>query len=398
MQKIRREGIKRLKRAGIKRAGILILALTTALGLPSFHAGITAHAAGAGDFTDVAADYWGYSYIDFSAGNGIINGYPSPDGTFRFLPENRVTREEAMAMLYRALAAAGKLKSTEDYSEEYTDLFLENRIADWAKQYVAYGLKYGLLTADELKDFTDENGLGVPAPREQVAFWTAKAMERTLSPACSLIYVDKDSISPEMLPYIDLLYRYGIMRGDDMKMFHPAEGIKRAEFAAVSNRVFEAANSAAYSIDKEIQSYRGTIVSVDKFNNKIMMTQSDGAVRVIHINPKTQIVIDGKVNYNGLAGIGTDSAAVVAWGAFYDETDPEIGDLQLHVITKAQAGTGLLKSIEKMDEETSILEIENEDGNAIYYVLGKDSLTERAPKKGKEVTFIADGVKILELK
>jgi len=381
----------------MKRAGILILTLTASLVLSSFPAAIASYAAGAADFTDVAPDYWGYSYIDFSARSGIINGYPSPDGTFQFLPENRVTREEAVAMLYRALAAAGKLKSTEDYSEEYDDLFQENRIADWAKPYVAYGLKYGLITAKELADFTDENGLGIPAPREQVAFWTAKAMERTLSPACSLIYVDKDSISPEMLPYIDLLYRHGIMRGDDAKMFHPAEGIKRAEFAAVSNRVFEAANSGAYSVDQEAQSYRGTIVSVDKFNNKIMMTQSDGTARVIHINPKTQIVIDGKVNYNGLAGIHTGSAAVVAWGAFYDETDPDNNDLQLHVITKAEARTGSVKSVKKMDERTSILEIENEDGEAIYYILGKDSLTETTPKKGKEITFIADGVKIVEL-
>jgi len=127
------------------------------------------------------------------------------------------------------------------------------------------------------------------------------------------------------------------------------------------------------------------------------MTQSDGTARVIHINPKTQIVIDGKVNYNGLAGIHTGSAAVVAWGAFYDETDPDNNDLQLHVITKAEARTGSVKSVKKMDERTSILEIENEDGEAIYYILGKDSLTETTPKKGKEITFIADGVKIVEL-
>ena len=45
-----------------------------------------------------------------------------------------------------------------------------------------------------------------------------------------------------------------------------------------------------------------------------------------------------------------------------------------------------------------MLEIENKDGDAIYYVLDKDSQTERTPKKGNEVTFIADGVKILEMK
>jgi len=368
------------------------------IGLLSLPGKNSAFAMSAGDFTDVAADYWGYSYIDFSASKGIINGYQSPEGAFQFLPENAVTKEESMTMLYRALSAAGKLKSTEDFSPEYAGLFAENKIAGWAKKYVAYGLKYELIEESELAGFTDGSGRGIPAPREQVAVWTAKAMERNLSPAYSLIYVDKDNISSEKLPYVDLLYRQGIMQGDDAKMFHPANGIKRAEFAAVSNRVFESAGTGAYSESKEIQSYRGVVVSADPYRCRMMMTQSDGTGRVIQINPKTQIVINGKVNYNGLAGIGAGTAAVVAWGAFYDESRPNNDDLQLHVITKTQARTGLLTDIRKMDDSTSILKIENEDGDAIYYVLDKDSRTDRTPKIGTEVAFIADGIKILEMK
>jgi hypothetical protein len=381
-------------RHGIK----LTAALAIALILPLCQPDAAARAMTAGDFTDVAASYWGYSYIDFSAENGVINGYPQPDGTYRFLPESAVTREEAAAMLYRVLAAAGKLKSGGDFSPEYAGLLAENRIADWAGQYVAYGLKYGLLTESELPGFTDENGRGVPAPREQIAAWTARAMERPLSPAYSLIYTDKESISGEMLPYVDLLYRHGIMQGDAAKQFHPADGIKRAEFAAVSKRVFDAAKAEGYAADKEIQSYQGVIVSVDGFGNRIMMTQSDGTPRVIRINSKTRIVIDGRVNYNGLAGIGTGSATAVAWGAFYDETNPDDNALQLHVITAAQARTGLIKSIRKIDRETSILEIENTDGDAIFHILGSDGRTERVPQEGEPITFIADGVKILEMK
>ncbi|MDD3168080.1 MAG: S-layer homology domain-containing protein [Eubacteriales bacterium] len=381
-----------------KRLASIMITLMIGLSLSSFSEGQTAFAMTAGDFTDVNADYWGYQYIDFSAGKGIINGYQSPDGSYQFLPEHAVSKEESMTMLYRALSAADELKSTEDFSGEYTDLFAENKIAEWAKIYVAYGLKYELLTEDELLDFTDENGLGIPAPREQVALWTAKAMARKLSPAYSLIYSDKDSISAETLPYIDLLYRHGIMHGDDTKMFHPASSIKRAEFAAISNRVFESANAGLYSVEKEIQSYRGTVVSVDSYQHKLMMTQSDGTGRVIQINPKTQIVINGKVNYNGLAGISTGSTAVVAWGAFYDESNPKNSALQLHVVTKTQTGTGLLTGIEEMDSSTSLLEIENEDKDIICYILDKNSRTEGTPKKGTEVTFITDGIKILEMK
>lgn len=381
-----------------KQKGSILLALLMGIGLFSFQEGDVSYAMSASDFTDVSVGYWGYSYIDFSAGNGIINGYPAPNGTYQFLPENSVSREESMTMLYRALSAAGKLKSTEDFSADYADLFTESKIADWSRIFVAYGLKYELITPDELVDFTDENGRGIPAPREQVALWTAKAMGRTLSPAYSLTYVDKDSISSEKLPYIDLLYRQGIMQGDDTKMFHPASNIKRAEFAAISNRVFESEKTGTYSEDKEIQSYRGTIVSVDSYQNKIMMTQSDGTGRVIQINPKTQIVINGKVNYNGLTGIGTGSAAVVAWGAFYDESSADDDVLQLHIITKTQTRTGLLTGVEQLDSSTSVLEIENEDGDPIYYVLDQNSSTDRTPQKGKAVTFIADGIKILEMK
>ena len=190
------------------------------------------------------------------------------------------------------------------------------------------------------------------------------------------------------------------MQGDDTKMFHPASGIKRSEFAAICNRVYDSVYVGTYTENKETQSYRGTIVSADTYHNKIMMTQSDGTARVIQINPKTQIVINGKVNYNGLGSIATGSTGVVAWGAFYNSEQSDSGEkiLQLHVDTKIQARAGLLSGIEILNNETSILKIENEDGDIIYYVLNKDSQTDETPKKGTEVTFIADGVKILEMK
>ncbi len=383
-----------------KRAGVFALAIMTSVSLYPLQPGYSAYAMGASDFTDVKDTYWGCPYIDFSAGNGIINGYPSNNGTYQFLPEKQVTREEAASMLYRVLSAAGKLKSDEDLTTDYEELFTENHIAEWARKSVSYGLQYGLITDKELADFTDEKGLGQPASREQVAVWTAKAMDRNLAPAYSLTYSDKDDISKEVLPYVDLLYRQGIMQGDDKKMFHPADGVKRVEFAAICNRVFTSAGAEIYAVENEIQSYRGVIVSTDAFQNRILMTQSDGTVRAIQINPKTQIVIDGKVNYNGFAGITTGVNGVIAWGAFksQDESDQDNQILQLHIITQTQANTGTLTDIRKLDDESSLLKIKNENGDLIYYILDRDSKTDGKPKTGKKVTFIADGIKVLELK
>lgn len=383
---------------------IIIIALTICLSLglsqnPGARDNL-AFAMGAKDFTDIERGYWGYDYINFSAGKGIINGYLSSSGTYRFLPENSVSREESMAMIYRALDAAGKLKSKEDFSNDYINLFTVNKISGWAGKYIAYALKYGIIEEKELIDFTDDLGYGTPAPREQIAQWTAKAMNKGLAPAYSLDYADKDSISSEYIPYVDLLYRQGIMKGDDTNRFHPAAGIKRVEFAVICNRLYETQSSEVFDSAKESRSYRGTILSVDTNSNKIMMTESNGTARIIQANSKAQIVIDGKRTYNGLKGVKTGSIALVAWGAFDMGSNIEKSEipLQLHIITKAESRIGLLTAIHEKDTSTSVLSIENADGDAIYYILDKNSKTGKNLMTGKEVTFITDGIKILEIK
>lgn len=386
---------------------LLILALFLSLGfgsgqLLSFNEDNYVYAIGAASFKDVKSDYWGYSYIDFAAQSGIISGYPELNGTYTFLPENSVSREEAMSMLYRALSAAGKLKSQEDFSAQYKELFATHGIADWAKKFVAYGLKYGLISTDELADFTDDNGNGIQAPREQIARWTATAVDKGLAPAYSLSYVDKDSISSQNIPYVDLLYRQGIMRGDDTSMFHPKSGIRRVEFAVICNKVFEVSEAAGYRVDNELQSYRGTIVSVDTINQRIMMTQSDGTSRMIQVNPKTRIVLDGKLEYNGLSNIKSGSSAVLAWGAFggmgVEKTSSLDEGMQIHILTKVQTRVGLLSDVEEMDRNTSLLTIKNSEGDSAYYISDKDTQKVNPIQKGSEVTFIADGVKIIEIK
>lgn len=66
-----------------------------ALGMESSAKG----AAGATQFTDVAADHWASGYINLAAGQGIVNGY----GDGKFGPEDNVTYEQAVKMLVVAL-------------------------------------------------------------------------------------------------------------------------------------------------------------------------------------------------------------------------------------------------------------------------------------------------------
>ena len=304
-----------------------------------------------------------------------------------------------MSMLYRLLSAAGKLKSEEDFTASYETVLNENKIADWAKKYVAYGLKYGIIKQSELADFTDENGAGQPAPRQQVAVFAAMAMEKPVAPAYSLMYIDKDNISSENLPYVDMLYRQNIMRGDDTKLFNPLNGIKRSEFSAICQRIYNGVKSDTYLNEAEVNSFSGQVVSVDTYNNRIMLNQTNGAAKIISVNPKAQLVIDGKINFNGLSAIPKDSQVIIGYGAFYyPGRDGNEGVLQLHVDTKLQAEKGLISDIKTLDANNSIYSIENEDGDVILYLKDKNSKLSGSPQKGKEVTFLSDGVKILELK
>ena len=198
-------------------------------------------ATGASAFIDLHASHWGYSYVDFAAINGIITGYATPDGRFVFKSENPVSKEEALAMIYRALGASGKLLSIEDFSSDYQAALDEGEISSWARKFVAYGLKYNIVTLEELESFNAESGAGLSASREQTAVWTAKALGGKLMQTNTLLYGDLDQISTASLPYVDLLFRLNIMKGDNQGRFMPNASIKRVEFAAVTNRIFTAA-------------------------------------------------------------------------------------------------------------------------------------------------------------
>lgn len=97
--------------------------------------------------------------------------------------------------------------------------------------------------------------LGNPAPRLAVAIWTAKALDKQAAGAYYLPFTDASQIDDASAKYVDMLYRHGIMKGswqpDGTVAFQPSAGVKRSEFAAISNRVFNNAG-AEYDITKEM--------------------------------------------------------------------------------------------------------------------------------------------------
>lgn len=353
-------------------------------------------------FTDVANNYWAYGDIDFAAQKGIVNGYDAAGGTHVFYPENQVSYEEAATMLYRALGAAGRLRTdsgtagsggsaggnsggtanalTDEQQsaliEKHAETLSSANISEWAKAYVSYGLEYDIIEESELANFVNAGTkLGNPAPRISVAVWTAKALDKQAAGAYYLPFTDASQIDDASAKYVDILYRHGIMKGswqpDGTVAFQPGSGVKRSEFAAISNRVFNNAG-AGYDISKEM------------YNHKIESRQ--------------KVKSDKLRIADGSTVIGSETGCSAVSGISFKEGEKA----QVFLVGAPEASTGTIKSVENINKDTIKVGIQT-DGKGtgrdiIYYIFDKDTESTAKITNGTKVTFIADGVRLVEVK
>lgn len=335
------------------------------------------------EFKDVPGDHWALANIQFAVEKGIVNGYP--DGTFH--PESPVTREEAATMLYRAIDAAGVLETTEDLSADYAEKFSQYTIAPYAQKYIAYFLKYGVINEAEIKTFTTGEAQGVTAQRVQTAVWAAKALDRDFVGAYYVPYTDKGDILTGEMPYVDMLYRNGIMKGslqsDGTVKFLPKDGVKRCEFAAIANRVYEAfmAETAAgyggyYDLSKETVAYRNTLDSV-------------------FMNANAEIIYNGEKVSNLSDYVGNSDIVRISSMTLGGELP-----LQVLVDDEVVSQNGKVVSVTALSADATRVGIEK-DMQVVYYLITKDTQMKEGAIafdfQNGEVNFIADGVRLTEI-
>ncbi|RJE88885.1 hypothetical protein D3P07_13065 [Paenibacillus sp. 1011MAR3C5] len=103
-------------------------------------------------FTDVSENDWYNSAVQAAYNYGIIEGFA--DGTFR--PTDKVTREQAVAMLARAMELTGLQQEmgTGDIENALHSFMDANLISDWAKSSFALTIDAGLISgkSDSLLD------------------------------------------------------------------------------------------------------------------------------------------------------------------------------------------------------------------------------------------------------
>ncbi len=341
-------------------------------------------------FKDVATTHWALEKITFASEKKIISGYPG--GLFK--PEGLVTCEEAMSMLYGTLNAVGALKDAEDHTAEYKDVLDQAKIATWARKVVSYGLKYEILTAADISTFVKSNGGGRPALREETAMWAGKAMTKNMAPGYRLTYIDAANISAVAVPFVDLLYRQGVMTGDNKGQFLPKTNVKRSEFASVCKSVFECESNATFDAAKEIVNISGTVTAVDGTAGSVTLKLTDGSTSKIIMNT-TNIYVGNSivVGYVALPNtkvkmqITNPAPNMEAYiiSANIKESKPLTGENGSYYALRVSLSDGS-EDTYIIDENTSIFD--SKGGSATVNSLTVDA----------GITMLCDGVKILEIK
>ena len=171
-------------------------------------------------FEDVLTDVWYYDYVVSAYQNNIIEGKSERI----FDPDSGMTSAEAV-----------KIAAT--IHMLFNDTKLDTPEGPWYQQYVDYCYKYNLIDHSVVFDWE------APVTRAEMAYifancdpWDEWYEDINDVPLTDISDV---STSTPFAYQILTLYNKGIAVGDENMSFHPDEGIRRCEAAAIISRIMD---------------------------------------------------------------------------------------------------------------------------------------------------------------
>ena len=90
------------------------------------------------DFTDVAPDAYYANAVSWAEQNGVVNGY----GGNTFGPDDNVSREQIVTILYRYEKKNGYLTVQSGSLDGYADV---DSVSDWAAEAMGWAVEIGLV-------------------------------------------------------------------------------------------------------------------------------------------------------------------------------------------------------------------------------------------------------------
>ncbi|WP_456049005.1 S-layer homology domain-containing protein [Acetivibrio cellulolyticus] len=135
--------------------------------------GLMRSGAGKDIFTDMKKDAWYYDAVTIAYEYGIISGY----GNGKFGSEDKITREQAMTMISRAMVIT-KLKAeykSEDAKALLADFGDSGESSEWAKEHIAKCIKAGIVSGKGNKMLVPKDNI----TRAEVAAITRRLLQKS---------------------------------------------------------------------------------------------------------------------------------------------------------------------------------------------------------------------------
>lgn len=170
-------------------------------------------------YSDVTPSHWAYNAIEDLTKRGIIDG--NDDGTFG--PNEHITREAFVKMLVTAMDV--EINWYEIPFDDMSD-------KAWYYNYVATAVNAGVVNGIEDKFF----GVGYNITRQDICVLIYRAFyagETAEDADCN----DFGDVSDYAKTAVSVMYKKGILQGDDDGNFNPKKSASRAEVAAIFSRL-----------------------------------------------------------------------------------------------------------------------------------------------------------------
>ena len=331
--------------------------------------------------------------INKAASLGLVVG-ETRNGKNHFRPRDSVSLSESCQLAYKLLIQTGKAKADDSVTQKWTPIMNAYGIQSWAYPAVSYCLENGFLATSNLSGLM-KNGSNLPATREQAATILGRALTKGVSSytanETTTTFLDNSSISTEAKPYVALLKRVGVVKGDDSNKFNPKKTLNRTETAVLVTNLYGVLEKATTpttpttpttSANPTISTQKGTVATMTNF----YVNLKDSAAYYMLASGGTTITL------NGSSATMSDVVKLYKAGTSIDVTLTL--DSSLHITkleatykeTKKTKGSLTKVRYDKTDKEGSI----TIDKDSTYSFTDKDDVDIRIDKKSYSLKELYD--------
>lgn len=340
-------------------------------------AGLNTYAAG---FTDTE-NHWSASFVERACAENIVSGYPG--GVFK--PDAKVSHQEAMTMVCKTVESVLPGKLNMNKADSYRSMLLGLDFdPSWALPFGAALFDAGAAYKEDFSGTAKD-----PAARQTIGAWMVRAFDLPIAPLCETdCFTDMSSIASRYFGEAWALKHYGLMTGYVDGSLGPANQVTRAEFATVCVNTLDSMAKLSEKNGKHkladcLFLKTGTIQSIDSKTNAISFSWGGSYC----VPADALIIVDG--SYVDFASLASYSGQNLVVSFLYDQQST------LVIQTKPLAESGKVKSVAKEGDFYNI-GILTGSGHVVNYALSMDSGF-KVPAEGAKVSFIAQGVEILEI-